>query len=96
MFLELFIVDRKYPPLFRLRRLFIVKLSVQKTSSSTASIINLISVLLTYHKLLQDNFMLIKSIDMKLIIEDSEEEEENKINFNLASTSSTPRSSQKF
>jgi len=41
--------------------------------------------------------MLIKSIDMKLIIEDSEEEGENdKINFNLAPTSNTPRSSKKF
>ncbi|RIB17269.1 hypothetical protein C2G38_2187803 [Gigaspora rosea] len=97
IFLELFIVDRKYLPLFRLRRLFIVELLVQKNSSSTASIINLILVLLTYHKLLQDNFMLIKSIDMKLVIDDSEEEDENdKINFYLAPTSNTPRSSHKF
>ncbi|CAG8604363.1 10171_t:CDS:2 [Dentiscutata erythropus] len=73
---ELFIVDRKYPPLYRLRRLSIVELPIQKNSSSSASIINLL--------IIKNN-------------EDEEKYEENdKINFNLAPTSNTPRCSTNF
>ncbi|CAG8475758.1 19266_t:CDS:2, partial [Racocetra persica] len=70
-FLEFFIMDKKYQPLYRLRRLEQIELPYQKHSLSVESVINLVSVLITYHKLIRKNLMLIKSIDTKLEINDS-------------------------
>ncbi|CAG8852413.1 26436_t:CDS:1, partial [Gigaspora margarita] len=52
-----------------LQRLAIVELPLRKNSSSLNSIINLVSVLLTYHELLRDNLMIIQSIDKKLVVD---------------------------
>ncbi|CAG8840044.1 3757_t:CDS:2, partial [Gigaspora margarita] len=71
--LELFVLDKKYSPLYRLQRLAIVELPFQKNSSSLDSIINLVLVLLTYHELLQDNLMLIQSTEQKLVIDSCDE-----------------------
>ncbi|CAG8477295.1 30583_t:CDS:2, partial [Gigaspora margarita] len=92
---ELFIFDREYAPLFRLRRLALVELPFQKNSSSTELVINLVKVLLVYRKLLLDNLTIIKSIELKSIIEDGEEQSNGgKSEFGyLIPTSNTSRSS---
>ncbi|CAG8537164.1 23129_t:CDS:2 [Gigaspora rosea] len=58
---------------FGLRRLAIVELPLQKNSSSLDSIINLVSVLLTFHELLRDNLMIIQSVDKKLAVDGCDE-----------------------
>ncbi|CAG8704309.1 7852_t:CDS:2 [Gigaspora rosea] len=91
--LELFILDKKYLPLYRLRRLAIVELPLQKNSSSLDSIINLVSVLLTFHELLRDNLMIIQSVDKKLVVDGCDEIIDMGDYKDPIPTSNTPRQS---
>ncbi|RIB01651.1 hypothetical protein C2G38_2230149 [Gigaspora rosea] len=78
---------------FGLRRLAIVELPLQKNSSSLDSIIDLVSVLLTFHELLRDNLMIIQSVDKKLVVDSCDEIIDMGDYKDPIPTSNTPRQS---